>query len=137
KFGKSEAGAIWLDEAKTSVFDFYQFFLNVSDEDAVDYLKLFTMLSQEKIDNLLKASQDHPSERIAQKTLAYEVTAVVHGKDRAQSAQRATEALFGGAHTIDFSEETKSALKKELPGVDAGSDLVEALVSSGLATSLS
>jgi tyrosyl-tRNA synthetase len=136
KFGKSEAGAIWLDEAKTSVFDFYQFFLNTSDDNVIDYLKLFTMLTQEEVEELEQKQQEDSAGRQAQKTLAYEVTATAHGKDRAGSVRLATEALFADTSSVDLSEEQKDSLVKELPSVAAGDSVIKALAESEFASSL-
>src|SRR5947208_10971362 len=81
KFGKSEAGAIWLDPTLTSPYRFYQFWINTDDRDVERYLKIFTLLSQDEIKHLLKAHQKDPTRREAQKKLASEVTQLVHGKD--------------------------------------------------------
>lgn len=92
KFGKSENGAVWLDPKKTSVFDFYQFWLNADDQGVVDYLKIFTMLDKQAIVAAQKQTQADPSARFAQKLLAYEVTKIVHGKKEADAVQLAVEA---------------------------------------------
>lgn len=134
KFGKSEAGAVWLDEAKTSVYKFYQFWLNVDDESAIDYLKLFTLLSREEIDDLAKLTAQNPAEREAQKVLAHEVTKLVHGEGRAQQARNVTAALFGGTPFSQLLSEELDMLAAEIP-VTAGSHVIDALVSSGVAGS--
>ena len=82
KFGKSEGGAVWLDETKTSPFKFYQFWLNAGDEDAEDYLKTFTLLEKSEIDELSEEMKTSAASRPAQKRLAYEVTKIVHGEER-------------------------------------------------------
>lgn len=96
KFGKSEQGAIWLNPTMTSVFDFYQFWLNVDDAGVGTYLKIYTLLSREDIEALLEQTKSNPGQRAAQRALAYEVTKIVHGYTEAQAAQSATEALARG-----------------------------------------
>lgn len=91
KFGKSEAGAVWLDPKKTSVFDFYQFWLNSDDEGVIDYLKIFTLLDKPAIVQAAKQTKQDPSARFSQKLLAYEVTKLVHGKKEADEVRRAVE----------------------------------------------
>ncbi len=97
KFGKSEGNAIYLDAAKTSQYEFYQFFLRTHDADVARYLKIFTFLSLEQIAELEKALAEAPEKRVAQQALATEVTRAVHGEDGLAVAQRATAALFGGS----------------------------------------
>jgi tyrosyl-tRNA synthetase len=126
KFGKSEGGAVWLDPNKTSVFDFYQFWLNVDDEGVLDYLKIFTLLSKEKIVKTIEDFKEDPASRLAQKTLAYEVTKLVHGKDEADKAVEATDKLFSG----EASELTPTV---DLP--EGEYDPCEVIVKAGLATS--
>jgi tyrosyl-tRNA synthetase len=94
KFGKTEAGTVWLDPALTSPFRFYQFWLNTDDRDAVRYLKFFTFLGREEIDALARAMAEHPERRDAQRALARDVTALVHGGDQVQRAERAAQVLF-------------------------------------------
>jgi tyrosyl-tRNA synthetase len=96
KFGKSEAGAVWLDPKQTSVFDFYQFWLNVDDAGVIDYIKTYTMLGREEINELENQLQQNPAGRAAQKALAYEVAKIVHGEDQARAAEAATKSLFSG-----------------------------------------
>jgi tyrosyl-tRNA synthetase len=103
KFGKTEAGTVWLDPARTSPFKFYQFWLNTSDEDVIGYLKFFTLLSQEEIGALEQALIDAPERREAQRRLAEEVTLTVHGAEGLASAEGATEVLFGGGDVSGFS----------------------------------
>ncbi len=95
KFGKSEKGNIWLDSEKTSVYAFYQFWLNTSDEDAGKYIKLFTLLGQQEIDSLIEEHQKAPHMRLLQKKLAEEVTIMVHSKEGLETAIEASEILFG------------------------------------------
>ncbi len=87
KFGKSEGGAVWLDPEKTSPFEFYQFWFNTSDSDVEEYLLKMTLLPKADIDAVMEAQRANPAERAAQKKLAYEVTALVHGEDEAKKAQ--------------------------------------------------
>ena len=94
KFGKTEAGAVWLDPALTSPFRFYQFWLNTDDRDAVRYLKFFTFLGREEIDALARATTEQPERREAQRALARAVTALVHGDDHVHRAERAAQVLF-------------------------------------------
>lgn len=101
KFGKSEAGAVWLDPNKTSVFDFYQFWLNVDDEGVEDYIKIYTLLTKSEVDALMADFKQNPAERLAQKTLAYEVTKLVHGKEEADKAVEMTRQLFSGQASED------------------------------------
>lgn len=104
KFGKTEAGTIWLDPARTSPFKFYQFFLNTDDRDVVSYLKAFTWLDRATIDALEKTVADAPEKREAQRTLAREVTAMVHGADELAKVERATELMHGGG-TVQSAED--------------------------------
>ena len=97
KFGKTEAGAVWLDPVKTSPFRFYQFWLNVDDRDVMSYLKYFTFRTQEQIAELERATNDHPEQRAAQRELARDVTAMVHGAHHVARAERAASVLFGGS----------------------------------------
>lgn len=118
KFGKSEGGAIWLDANKTSVYKFYQFWLNVDDEGAIDYTKIYTLLSQEEIEKLAKEQQDNPGARPVQKALAREVTTLVHGKERCESVMRVTDVLFGKRDFSELNESDLDALSKEIPRID-------------------
>jgi tyrosyl-tRNA synthetase len=95
KFGKSERGNVWLDPDKTSPYAFYQFWLNVSDEDAEKYIRLFTLLSREEIGELTREHKESPHLRLLQKRLAKEVTLMVHAHEGLQSATAASEILFG------------------------------------------
>lgn len=137
KFGKSEEGAIWLDPAKTSVYKFYQFWLNVDDEGALDYLKIFTELDKPAIDRIEADFTKDKAGRLAQKTLAYEVTKLVHGEARADSVKRASEVLFGNQAYTALKAEDLAMLQDELPlvKVKVKGALIEPLVASGLASS--
>lgn len=134
KFGKSEAGAVWLDPQKTSVYQFYQFWLNVDDESAIDYLKLFTLLSRQDIESIEVATKESASLREAQKTLAFEVTRLVHGEARAEQARNVTAALFGGTPFNQLIKDELDMLALEIP-TTTSSRLVNALVTSNVVTS--
>ncbi len=137
KFGKSEAGAIWLDANKTSVYQFYQFWLNTTDESVEDYLKVFTELDRPVIEKLMKEFNADKASRSAQKTLAYETTKIVHGKERADSVMRITESLFGAGRFSDLNAKDIDLLKAELVSVDVKPDeqLAKVLVRAQLASS--
>ena len=131
KFGKSEGGAVWLDENKTSVYKFYQFWLNVDDESAIEYMKIFTMLDRDTIEAIAENHAVNPGARSAQKVLAREVTDIVHGVNRRESVERVTEVLFGGGDFKKLSDDDLGALAEEIPCVDVGIDVIGALVESG------
>lgn len=131
KFGKSEGGAVWLDENKTSVYKFYQFWLNVDDESAIEYMKIFTMLDRDTIEAIAENHAVNPGARSAQKVLAREVTDIVHGGARRESVERVNEVLFGGGDFKKLSDDDLGALAEEIPCVDTGIDVIEALVESG------
>ena len=97
KFGKTEKGNIWLDPARTTPYQFYQFWLNVSDEDAIRYIKIFTMLEKEEIESLIASHTEAPHLRLLQKRLAEEVTVMVHGREEYDKAVSASQMLFGNA----------------------------------------
>lgn len=134
KFGKSEEGAVWLDPSKTSPFKFYQFWLNADDAGVIDYLKVYTLLSREEIERLDQAVRENPAAREAQRTLAYEVTKLVHGEDRAEQARNVTAALFGDTPFEQLLDEEIDMLAVEIP-VSASSHVINALVTSGVASS--
>ena len=94
KFGKTEAGAVWLDAARTSAFDFYQFWLNTEDRDAVPYLKCFTFLDRTALEELAAATAAAPERREAQRVLAREVTMLVHGREAAARAETSAQKVF-------------------------------------------
>lgn len=136
KFGKSEDGAVWLDEEKTSVYAFYQFWLNIDDEGVIDYLKIYTVLGKAEIEDITERSRQAPQERIAQKTLAYEVTSIVHGKARASSARAVSEVLFGGKPISDATADDIAMLQREIPYVTRKEGtVVSALIEAGFAQS--
>ena len=140
KFGKTEAGAVWLDPKLTSPYRFYQFWLNTDDRDVIVYLKFFTWLSREEITDLEASVRTEPEKRTAQKELARHVTAMVHGKSEIEKALRASEVLFGkeisGLSVDDildiFTDVPSTELdRSRLDGLTLG----DALVLSGLAPS--
>lgn len=135
KFGKSEDGAIWLDPTKTSVYKFYQFWLNLDDEGVIDYMKIYTMLSKDEIDDIEALHKTNPSARVAQKTLAKEVTILVHGQERYQSVQRVTNVLFGGRDFNTLETDDIEVLAGEIPTVDLNQTMIEILTESGVASS--
>jgi tyrosyl-tRNA synthetase len=137
KFGKSEAGAIWLDPKRTSPTQFYQFWINVDDADAEDFLKIYTLLPRKTIEEVMQKQKSMPQERPAQKTLARQVTELVHGLSDMQFAETVTEYLTG---QIPIEEAGGAALKEIRDAIPAikiqpGSSVIEVLVDSGLATS--
>lgn len=142
KFGKSEGNAIWLASSDngggnyTSVFDFYQFWLNQPDE-AVEYLiKIYTLLEKEQIEEILTRHREHPEERLAQRALARGVTEVVHGKDAADAIENLIAVLFNReTNFAEFSEDEILEFAKYLPVDEKGVTLVDALVNNGLAES--
>jgi tyrosyl-tRNA synthetase len=139
KFGKSEGNAVWLDDSMTSPYAFYQFWLNVEDADVIDRLKVFTFLTKQEIDDLAQKVQSEPHLREAQRTLALEVTSIVHSKEAALAAIEASKALFGQAALTDLSEADLRSALAELPSVSAplGSSIAQLLVDCGLEASVS
>lgn len=135
KFGKSEAGAIWLDQNKTSVYSFYQFWLNVDDESVIDYLKIYTMLSKDKIDLLEKSRNENPENREAQKALAHQVTSLIHGDNRAESVRKVIAVLFDNEDLETLSSSELDILSQEIPKVSLPNDILNALIESKLCSS--
>ena len=97
KFGKTESGTVWLDPQRTSPFRFYQFWFNADDRDVITFLKFFTFRTREEIAELERVTQQHPERREAQRELARDVTAMVHGASQVARAERAAAVLFGGS----------------------------------------
>jgi tyrosyl-tRNA synthetase len=142
KFGKSEGGAVWLDPKRTSVYRFYQFWINTDDRDVVKYLKFFTFLGREEIESLEAQHNANPGARIAHKALAKAATDLIHGEQGTLDAQRASDILFGGGlegisesvfNDVAGEVPTKDIEKAKLEG--AGIPLVELLVHAGLSQS--
>ena len=139
KFGKSTGNAVWLASELTSPYAFFQFWLNVPDEDVLSFLKLFTFLNQDDIEDVVQASRAAPAARIGQRKLAAEVTRLVHGEGGLKSAERITTALFEASLTTleasDFTQLAQDGMDKtELLG---GTNIVAAASQSGLAKSKS
>jgi tyrosyl-tRNA synthetase len=142
KFGKTEAGTIWLDANLTSPFRFYQFWINTDDRDAVKYLKFFTMLNQDEIAELEAAMQSAPEKREAQRQLAQEVTRMVHGDYELRKAMQASQVLFGG-EIADLDARDVLDIFADVPSSDLpatsfegdGLPIVDAVITCGYATS--
>ncbi|WNM23255.1 tyrosine--tRNA ligase [Demequina capsici] len=139
KFGKTESGTVWLDPEMTSPYAFYQFWLNQSDADVVGYLKVFTFLSREQIGELEHRVEHEPFKREAQRTLAREVTTLVHGAAAAQGAVDASQALFGRGDLDSLDAVTLAGCAKELGGVEgpSGISVADALVETSIVSSKS
>ena len=139
KFGKSEGNAVWLDAEHTSSYAFYQFWLNVEDADVVDRLRVFTFLSKSEIEALADKVRSEPQLREAQRTLALEVTSLVHSPEAAQAAIQASKALFGQAELSELAEADLLSALSELPSTKAvkGTPIAQLLVDTGLEASVS
>jgi len=138
KFGKTESGTLWLDPELTSPYAFYQFWINVDDRDAVTYLKFFSFCSREEIERLAELTRSRPQARAAQRALAEELTALVHGPEERTRAVAASRALFGQGALEQLDERTLTASLAELPrwaATGAAVTVVDALVGTGLAPS--
>lgn len=135
KFGKSEAGAVWLDANKTSVYQFYQFWLNCDDAGVIDYLKVYTFLDKDEIDALAAEQAANPGARLAQKRLAQEVTKLVHGEQALQNVEHVTAVLFGSDDISSLTDDELDALAREIPAATAGASLIDILADSGVAAS--
>lgn len=134
KFGKSEDGAVWLDAEKTTPYKFYQFWLNVDDETAEELIKIYTLLDQPTVEALIRDHNENPGARALQKTLAREVTELVHGRERRESVERVTGVLFGGEDFSSLNETDLDGLAHEIPTAAPGS-VVDILVNAGVAKS--
>ncbi len=137
KFGKTEEGAIWLDPAKTTPTQFYQFWINLDDAGVEDYLKIFTLLSKEQIEKVIAAHKANPAKRTAQLALADEVTALVHGKAAAEIARSVTAVLVNAVPVGEANDAVIATLRNEIPAARSKADesIVEALVGTRLAAS--
>ena len=142
KFGKTEAGAVWLDAEMTSPYRFYQFWINTDDADAIRYLKYFTWLTQSEIAELQSAMEERPEQRDAQRTLAQKVTRMVHSESGLESAEKASKVLFGGeiegltaGEVQDIFQDVPSSelAKSQLEG--DGLKLIDLLAETGIAKS--
>lgn len=138
KFGKSEGNAVWLDPAMTSPYAFYQFWLNTDDNDVIARLRIFTFLTRDRIEELERAVAAEPFKREAQRALAWEVTALVHGADATTSAIAAASALFGQGDLAALDPATLEAALRELPNTTSpvSTTVVQLLVDTGLASSV-
>lgn len=139
KFGKSEGNAIWLDHELTSPYAFYQYWLNTTDADLVDRLKVFTFLTRAEIEAIASEHQASPQLRLGQKRLALEVTSLVHSAQAAQQAIDASAALFGQGDLGTLDAQTLESALAELPGTQAkpGTPITQLLVDTGLVASIS
>src|SRR5690606_12402814 len=151
KFGKSEAGAVYLDADRTSPYQFFQFWINTEDRDVGTYLRFFTLFSREEIAKLDEESAAHPERRVAQQALAMDVTTRVHGPAQAGVAQEISRLLFGGGDPAELSAHALDALRREIPfaeivnnvgldeadaaAPDVAADIHSLLVMSGLCAS--
>jgi tyrosyl-tRNA synthetase len=133
KFGKTEAGTVWLDAERTTPFKFYQFWLNTDDRDVIKYLKFFTWLDRATIDALDKAVTAAPEKREAQRTLARELTSMVHGPDELDRAERASKVLFGGS-LADASVDDILMVFDDVPTAELKADELAALTANTLVT---
>ena len=136
KFGKSEGNALWLDKSKTSAYEIYQYLINADDSKVLEYLKVFTFLSKEQIEDVYAQQQAAPETRIAQKTLAWEVVKDIHGKDEADNAVLVSQKLFAG----DFSGLSVQDIKAGMKGVpsfpfEKNEPLIDVLVNNKIASS--
>lgn len=142
KFGKTEKGNVWLDAGRTSPYQFYQFWLNATDEDAVRWIKIFTFLPKAEIESLTAAHLEAPHQRLLQKKLAEEITVLVHGRQEYDFAVQASEILFGNATTEVIQSLSEAQLLQVMEGVpahqierakvEAGIDAVSLLADAGI-----
>lgn len=137
KFGKSEGNAVWLDPTMTSPYAFYQYWLNIEDASVVALLKIFTDRTRAEIAELERQVAEEPFKRAAQRTLASDVTTLVHGAEATEQVQAASAALFGKGDLAALTEQTLLDATRELPGADvpAGTSILDALVAVGLVDS--
>ena len=139
KFGKTEAGAVWLDAARTSPYKFYQYWINVDDRDAGKYLRLFTLMPRKEIEGLEKLLASAPEKREAQQALARDMTARAHGEEAGRVAEEVSRVLFGKADPASLTEPVLRALSDEVPFAESRETpgLLDALVTLKLAGSKS
>ncbi|MBU5341758.1 tyrosine--tRNA ligase [Caldifermentibacillus hisashii] len=137
KFGKTEGNAVWLDPEKTTPYEFYQFWINTDDRDVVNYLKYFTFLSHEEIEELAKATAEQPEKRLAQKALAEDVTKLVHGEAALKQAIRISKALFSGNIKELNGAEIEQGFKDvpSFTNTEAEANLVDLLVAAKISPS--
>lgn len=141
KFGKTATGTVWLDPEMTSPYAFFQYWINTPDADVINFLKVFTFLSKDEIANLEKSLNENPGAREAQRTLARELTSLVHSKEDAERVEFAAKALFGQAELSDLDEKTLTSALKELPSTEItsidGQNWVDLLAATGIVDSKS
>lgn len=143
KFGKTEKGNVWLDPEKTSPYQFYQFWMNASDEDAEKWIKIFTFLSPPKIERLIQEHHENPANRILQKSLAKEVTVFIHGEDQYDKALETTEKLFSlssvsaSSLSVEDLENMEGVIQSDFPRqrIEDGIDIVTFLSETGILSS--
>ena len=137
KFGKTESGNVWLDPERTSPYQFYQFWIHVDDRDAPRYLRFFTLLSRQEIQELETSIAEHPQDRAAQRALAREMTARVHGEEAARIAEDVSGLLFGKNDPASLSPAAFEALAREVPfaAVESFTNVIDGLVALGLVAS--
>jgi len=122
KFGKTEGNAVFLDPNKTSVYRFYQYWINTTDIDAESFIKKFTLIPLDEINKMIEEHRENPSKRLLQKTLAEYMTEMIHGKDALNGVEQATEFLFGGADINDIGDNAWEFIKSEVPTVEVSKD---------------
>jgi tyrosyl-tRNA synthetase len=138
KLGKTEGGAIWLDAGLTSPYAFYQFWLNTDDRDVIGYLKSLTFLTRDQVEALEIATAERPAVREAQRTLARELTTLVHGAAQTEAVESASRALFGRGEIADLDPPTLEAALAEVSVAEVAApvpSVVDLLVATGLAPS--
>jgi tyrosyl-tRNA synthetase len=136
KFGKTESGAVWLDKNKTSVYDFYQYWINTADQDVINRLKQFTFLSKNQIEEIEESLSKEPEKRLAQKCLAEEITKLVHGENELRKAIKVTEALFSGeVSDLDIEEIEMGFSNLDSIEITEEKPLVDCLVELNIASS--
>ena len=136
KFGKSEGNALWLDKNKTSSYELYQYLVNVEDEMVIDYLKIFTFLSKEEIEEIERQHKERPEDRLAHKTLAREIITFIHGEEEYNKAIKISEALFSGDVKSLKLDEILIGFK-DIPSFEISSEvsLIDMLVNNGVCSS--
>ena len=136
KFGKSEGNALWLDKNKTSSYELYQYLVNVEDEMVIDYLKIFTFLSKEEIENIEKQHKECPEERLAHKTLAKEIITFIHGEEEYNNAIKISKALFSG-EIKDLNAKEIEICFKDVPSFEIKEELalIDMLVNNNICQS--
>ena len=135
KFGKSEGNALWLDKEKTSPYEIYQYLINADDSKVLEYLKVFTFLTKNEIEDIMKKHEEKPELRIAQKTLAFEVVKDIHSKEDAETAVKISESLFTG-NIKDLTDNEIELAFKGIPTFNTNEDIIlNVLVDNKIATS--